>query len=270
MSELINLNTAHIDYVMTLPGVGPSLAERIVAERPFDSLDDLLRVPGVGPTLLDKIQPLVTLTDDETIQEEGQTERGFILVDDPEPMEEEQIPPWEGSPTYETDPSPEAEEELPADGMDIPPERAIIAIDAEPSEEKPEKEVKYVRRGEVFFIAAVTSLLSFVLAVILTLGTIAILNGGLRFASSAQVAEFTRRLDGLSLEAEIISDDIVELKSDVDQLNNDMSVAVEEITTVTENLDAINSEMERLQANSEAFETFISGLRNLLNDIPEK
>ena len=51
--DAVDLNAAGADELMCLPGVGPVLADRILAERdaggPFASVDDLARVPGVGP-----------------------------------------------------------------------------------------------------------------------------------------------------------------------------------------------------------------------------
>ena len=48
----MNLNQADVTELEELPGVGPVLAERIVAHRdangPFGSLEDLLDVPGIG------------------------------------------------------------------------------------------------------------------------------------------------------------------------------------------------------------------------------
>ena len=60
----LNLNTADIDALIALPGVGPALAERIVAQRErsaFTSVDDLVQVPGIGPALLDRLRPDVTV-----------------------------------------------------------------------------------------------------------------------------------------------------------------------------------------------------------------
>ena len=48
LGEVLDPNTATVDQIMLLPGVGEVLAERIVEGRPYKSLDDLRRVPGIG------------------------------------------------------------------------------------------------------------------------------------------------------------------------------------------------------------------------------
>ena len=57
------VNRAGIDTLVHLPGVGPVLAERIVASRrdagPFRSADDLRRVKGIGPKLSRRLAPLL-------------------------------------------------------------------------------------------------------------------------------------------------------------------------------------------------------------------
>jgi competence protein ComEA len=49
-------NTATVDEIMLLPGVGEVLAERIVEGRPYKTIDDLRRVPGVGDKVFAKLK----------------------------------------------------------------------------------------------------------------------------------------------------------------------------------------------------------------------
>jgi competence protein ComEA len=60
----VNLNTAGVDQLDRLPGVGPSTAAAIVAHRqqygPFGSVDDLAKVKGIGPAKVAALRGLVT------------------------------------------------------------------------------------------------------------------------------------------------------------------------------------------------------------------
>ncbi len=62
---LLDLNTASVAELEDLPGIGPSLAERILARRneagPFRSVEQLREVTGIGEKLYAQIAPLVTV-----------------------------------------------------------------------------------------------------------------------------------------------------------------------------------------------------------------
>lgn len=57
---LIDPNTADADTLRLLPGIGPGLAKRIIADRetngPFRSIRDLERVDGIGPRTVDRLE----------------------------------------------------------------------------------------------------------------------------------------------------------------------------------------------------------------------
>lgn len=55
----LDLNAASVDEIEQLPGVGPVLAERIAARRPYASVDDLRAVPGISEKTFEKIRPKV-------------------------------------------------------------------------------------------------------------------------------------------------------------------------------------------------------------------
>ncbi len=65
-STLVNLNTAEREELMTLPGVGPAIADRILESRPFSSIDDLRRVSGIGSNFVEGIRTRITLNNDST------------------------------------------------------------------------------------------------------------------------------------------------------------------------------------------------------------
>jgi len=59
----VHINTATVDELTALPGIGPGLAQRIVDYRetngPFTDIESLDAVPGIGPSLIEQIQSLI-------------------------------------------------------------------------------------------------------------------------------------------------------------------------------------------------------------------
>lgn len=61
----VDLNTADMDTLMTLPGIGPVLAGRILEYRQthgsFTQIDDLLEIDGIGQKRLEAIREYITI-----------------------------------------------------------------------------------------------------------------------------------------------------------------------------------------------------------------
>ena len=60
-NEKIDLNSAPRDEIMQLPGIGETLANRIIERRPYKSIDLLIEVNGIGRIKLKKIRPFLNL-----------------------------------------------------------------------------------------------------------------------------------------------------------------------------------------------------------------
>ena len=64
-TERISINTADVDELCKLSGIGPSTAERIIEYRNenglFQQLEDLMKVKGIGPSRFEKIRDDICL-----------------------------------------------------------------------------------------------------------------------------------------------------------------------------------------------------------------
>ena len=66
----LNLNTATVAQLESLPGIGKSTAERIIEYRQksggFKKVEDLMNVKGIGEKNFLKLKPLVTVSPPRT------------------------------------------------------------------------------------------------------------------------------------------------------------------------------------------------------------
>lgn len=65
-SSIINLNTATLEQLDILPGIGPSKAKAIIDYRTkygdFRSLEQIMEVKGIGPKIFEKMKERISIT----------------------------------------------------------------------------------------------------------------------------------------------------------------------------------------------------------------
>lgn len=63
--EIVDINNASVAQLDTLPGIGPSTAQKIVEYRdangPFATIDEIMSVSGIGPAKFEQIQSFITV-----------------------------------------------------------------------------------------------------------------------------------------------------------------------------------------------------------------
>lgn len=58
----LDINSAELVELIDLPGIGLNTAEKIVAGRPFTTVDELREISGIGEVLFERIAPFVFVT----------------------------------------------------------------------------------------------------------------------------------------------------------------------------------------------------------------
>jgi len=65
VSALVNINTASVEKLMTLPGIGESKAKDIISFRnkngKFETEEDIMKVPGIKEAAYEKIKDFITV-----------------------------------------------------------------------------------------------------------------------------------------------------------------------------------------------------------------
>jgi outer membrane murein-binding lipoprotein Lpp len=273
--NLTNINTADLESLTHVPGIGPALAERIIAARPFARLEDLGRVSGISPQSLLKLLPYLTINDiplnplPEFESQPGMGAEDANSSDPPKVSEDALItgPENKSKQSDNNAVSDEPGEVLPqVESVLDHTENLHVATTAKTSEPPisttgvaeipatpiPPTEnriaVENLTRSELIRLIMISNLLTLILTVFITLGVLFNINrGSLQFALPADINQLTQQASDLELKASTLEGDQAALRM---RLNNMESMAgrLDELETVsTETRSLVDSNTAQVQ-----------------------
>ena len=252
--RMVNLNTAGIEDLTSLPGVGPALARRIIAARPFNSLEDLHQVSGVKQSVYERLAPLVFVSAPEIettgmVIEEPAIVEAEVVAEALQPAEIALDPPALEPPVLESPAeviSPAIEEALehipeepvmlmgaadqlapkqpapvppaaaPAFTSSIPPAKTAPPAPGEQAESRPVPRV--VSLNQAVTMAFASGILSCLLSIGLVLGILLLLNGGLRFVSPGELSSVQLQVGSIESQANNLRQDLQGVRTRLDNL----------------------------------------------------
>ncbi|MFO7624945.1 MAG: hypothetical protein R6V73_11385, partial [Anaerolineales bacterium] len=153
---------------------------------------------------------------------------------------------------------------------------------------------KWVTRSTALWMALAGMLLTFVLAVLFSLGLLAVVNGGLRYARPAQVESISGQLNGLNTQAvslqrevdnltarintlegldarvAIVEKDAQLLQEDVNAASAALSGLDSQVGELRGQVAAVGSQIDELNTRTARFQSFLDGLRDLLGGVSQK
>jgi archaellum component FlaC len=269
----VDANSAGQETLCLLPGVGPALAARWIAARPFETLDDLTRVPGIGASTVERLRPYLALpaaaepdssdaasgdvqdvSADESAAGSGTEDRETKRLAAKVAADTTSDLPVLETQDEEPEPVGRAPEQKPLPSEALPTEKPATPQKAPPGEPPARRAPAATRRYAGCLVAA-SGLLVLVLSIALSLGILARLNQNqLRFASPAQANMLTVRVDGLEMRVESLAQDVEGLRARLNQveiIGERMQAAEERAETLRGDVDAMG---ERLDASQESFQ----------------
>lgn len=290
MDKPLDVNQASLEDLVTLPGVTPELAERLIAARPFQTPEDLRRVKGMNTRLVKRLKPYLAFPEPAPPPENAEeTPPAPMIESEATPTAIEQIHiPVEIPPSPEPQPeetSAEAPEPVVPEPV-IPPPPAVAPESPAPVHETiaPPPSPKLFSRNETLLYAGLFSLLAFMLAIIFSLGFLAVINGGLRYIAPArfnalqsrvellnnQITTLQQDVDTLRLRVETmeaLSGRVSSLEKETEALRDEVETTAAQMEQLQAEFDRLDQQVDNLQKSVQIFDRFLQGLRTLLTDL---
>jgi ribosomal protein S13 len=273
----VDPNTADQVSLMQLPGIGRGLARRIVAARPFESVEDLRNVVGLGEETLARIRPYLQIGDAESESSEIGGTRGSHSAE----LGEETGQGLDLGMADIRNDAGQATDRIKKAAVDA---GAGIRDVGRRASERVADLPEAVRRVDDLWQMLGTGVTSILLSVILTLTILAGINRTLNFgqhpavrqmqtelarlqsdlaAASSRQASMSQRLQAL----EGLTGRMRSVEGQLDSMQAQVEGSRTQIETMQKVVDELSQKTESLAGRVDRFDTFLDGLNRLLSGL---
>jgi hypothetical protein len=254
------LNGAKRDELITLPGFGPSLADQLINNRPFESLEAVKAVKGISANLLEKSSTALFSADVQ--QSNGETTvRGSFV-------------------NRLSDLGNKTKEGFSEFGNAVGKRGQAVRQAVEALPEKFEREPKPQSLWGTLLTNAVTILIA-VLVALVVLGSI---NGSLKYSTGMQYLTMQREITQIATQVDSLQENLnglririntleglgertAALENTQEQLALDLKDTNEKVADMQAEVSNINEEISHFEERAQRFETFLIDLNTLLDNL---
>lgn len=273
--ELVDINTASLRKLITLPGVGRALARRIIDQRPYRSLDDFKQRCRIKERLWKELESYCMVTPAEGSETASEIKEEETVLGNSEhapPDQEEKIA------------------ERPVDQVvSIVPFAEVPPKSEKPREKTPKDQP--ISKTYVWWVAASLGAFVLLLSVLLNFAVLAAVNHGWRYVSPSDLMVVQRemetakeqmqgvrgelgalheRLDalqGISGRIDTLESAQKELKDQLVKSIDDVQKAQDKVDDLGRRIDQLADQVDEARKQAGRFEGFFTGLKELLDTI---
>jgi len=268
------LNNGSQDELIALPGIGPALANRLIAARPFNSLETAQDVNGISANLLKRIADVAL---------EPEADPSGPASDKPGPeLRAEDEAPAEFRLT-------DIKERIEEGGQGIKQGLSGLGEAVKKQgqaarqtvENLPHKFEEASQSHGSLWTILISSAITALVTILLTLAVLGGINGSLKFATSTQIQTMQREASQLSAQTDTLQQDLDGLRGRVDiveglgdrtvaletaqqQLASDQETASQQVTALQTEIAALNEKVTLQEEQTQRFESFFKDLQTSL------
>lgn len=285
----VDPNTADEEALRQLPGIGKSLAQRIIASRPFSRLEDLQNIRGLGQTAFENIKPYLVFVEagveDESVLDEEELEKEIKPEEVKMIKLQESILSPDGQKDEAEVPSQalfEAKEEDPPDRREIREKKVEQKVSVAPVRAVQPK--RTFSRTETLWMMLGAGFVTLILSVLISLAIIGGINGTLDFNRLQAVRQLESDLSLLNGNLQNLSTNLdtldqrltplegltgrmITVEDQMDEIQGEVTDALSAVEEMQTELKGLSDEAARLSGRVDRFDIFLEGLHRIMSEL---